>query len=113
MSVWQTVVPSRAYRWNYTVMGLDLSLFVLGLSFVSVYGVMPLYVHHLTASNLALGLIATVRAIGSSLPPILAAPRTERLRRKKRVLAHHDDLRAIALPGDRDRHPAACQPPSR
>jgi MFS family permease len=67
-------------------MGLDLSLFVLGLSFVSVYGVMPLYVHHLTKSNLALGLIATVRAIGASLPPILAARWTERLRRKKPFL---------------------------
>lgn len=86
MSVLQTVVPTREYRWNYTVMGLDLSLFLLGLSFVSVYGVMPLYVHHLTGSNLALGLIATVRAIGGSLPPILAAPRTERLRRKKPFL---------------------------
>jgi MFS family permease len=86
MPVLQTVIPTREYRWNYTVMGLDLSLFLLGLSFVSVYGVMPLYVHHLTTSNLALGLIATVRAIGASLPPVLAAPRTERLRRKKPFL---------------------------
>jgi MFS family permease len=86
MSVMQTVIPSREYRWNYTVMGIDLSLFLLGLSFVSAYGVMPLYVHHLTGSNLALGLIATVRAIGGSLPPILAAPRTERLPRKKPFL---------------------------
>ncbi len=86
MSVLRTVVPLREYRWNYTVMGLDLSLFVLGLSFVSVYGVMPLYVHHLSTSNLALGLIATIRAIGSSLPPVLIAPHTERLRRKKPFL---------------------------
>jgi MFS family permease len=86
MSVLKTVIPQREYRWNYTVMGLDLSLFVLGLSFVSAYGVMPLYVHHLTTSNLALGLIATVRAIGISLPPILAAPLTERLRHKKPFL---------------------------
>ena len=86
MSVLRTGIPEREYRWNYTVMGLDLSLFVLGLSFASVYGVMPLYVHHLSTSNLALGLITTVRAVGSSLPPILIAPRTERLRRKKPFL---------------------------
>jgi len=86
MPVLTTVVPERAYRWNFTVMGLDYSLFLLGLSFASAYGVMPLFVHHLTASNLALGLIATVRAIGSSLPPILIARRTERLRRKKPFL---------------------------
>jgi catechol 2,3-dioxygenase-like lactoylglutathione lyase family enzyme len=38
-------------------MGLDYSLFLCGLSFASVYGVLPLFVHHLTSSNLALGVI--------------------------------------------------------
>jgi MFS family permease len=84
--VLNALVPERAYRWNFTVMGLDFSFFLLGLSFASAYGVMPLFVHHLTASNLALGLIATVRAIGGSLPPILAARLTERLPRKKPFL---------------------------
>jgi MFS family permease len=86
MPVVSTMIPDRAFRWNFTVMGLDFSLFVLGLSFASAYGVLPLFVHHLTASNLALGLIATVRAVGSSLPPILVAPRTERMLRKKPFL---------------------------
>jgi MFS family permease len=86
MPVLTTVLPGRAYRWNFTVMGLDYSLFLLALSFASVYGVMPLFVHHLTTSNLALGFIATVRAVGSSLPPILVAAYTERLRRKKPFL---------------------------
>lgn len=86
MALLTTLVPQRAYRWNFTVMGLDFSLFLLALSFASAYGVMPLFVHHLTTSNLALGLIATMRAIGTSLPPILAAPYTERLRRKKPFL---------------------------
>src|SRR6185312_13448791 len=67
-------------------MGLDYSLFLLALSYASAYGVLPLFVHHLTTSNLFLGLIATVRAIGTSLPPILVAPYTERLRRKKSFL---------------------------
>ena len=86
MPVLTTVLPERAYRWNFTVMGLDYSLFVLALSFTSVYGVLPLFVHHLTTSNLALGFIAAVRAIGSSLPPIMVAAYTERLRRKKPFL---------------------------
>src|SRR5437868_4670105 len=64
-------------------MGLDYSLFLLGLSFASVYGVLPLFVHHLTPSNLALGLIAAVRSAGFLVPPILVAGVVERLRRKK------------------------------
>src|SRR5438045_3961161 len=64
-------------------MGLDYSLFLLGLSFASVYGVLPLFVHHLTPSNLALGLIAAVRSAGFLVPPILVAEVVERLRRKK------------------------------
>lgn len=79
VSVW---LPGRAYRWNFTVMGLDLSLFVLGVSFASAYGVLPLFVSHLSASPLALGLIPAVRA-GSLLPPIFVSAYTERLPRKK------------------------------
>lgn len=83
MSLTARMLPRRAYRWNFTVMGLDLSLFVLALSFSSYYGVLPLFVHHLTSSNLALGLIPAVRSAGGLLPPILVAGFTERLRRKK------------------------------
>ena len=114
MAAVSTLIPERAYRWNFTVMGLDFSLFLVGLSFASAYGVLPLFVHHLTASNLALGLIATVRAVGSSLPPILVASRTERLRRKKPFLLvvttferlPHLAL-AIATPLLAGAHPAA------
>jgi MFS family permease len=93
-----TVLPERAYRWNFTVMGLDYSLFVVALSFTSVYGVLPLLVHHLTTSNLALGFIATVRAIGSSLPPIMVAAYTERLRRKKPFLLAMTTIERLPYP---------------
>ena len=86
MSVITTLLPRRAYRWNFTVMGLDFSIFLLGISFTSVYGVLPLFVSHLTPSNLALGLIPAVRSVCTALPPILVAPYTERLRRKKPFL---------------------------
>lgn len=80
------LIPERSYRWNFTVMGLDLGLFVLALSFTSVTGVLPLYIHHLTPSNLALGLLTGLRSVGVLLPPILVAGFTERLRRKKPFL---------------------------
>ncbi len=64
------------------VMGLDLTLFVLGINFASVYGILPLFVHHLSASNLALGAIPALRA-ANLLPPLFVAGFTERLRHKK------------------------------
>lgn len=82
MSV-RALLPERLYRWNFVVMGLDVSIFTLALSFASVYGVLPLFVHHLTPSNLTLGLIPAVRAIGTLLPPILVAGYVERLTRMK------------------------------
>jgi len=77
------LLPERSYRWNFVVMGLDISLFTLALTFASVYGVLPLFVHHLTGSNVALGLIPAVRALGTLLPPILVAAYVQRLRRRK------------------------------
>ncbi len=77
-----TILPPRVYRWNFMVMGLDLTLFVLGINFASVYGILPLFVHHLSASNLALGAIPALRA-ANLLPPLFVANFTERLSRKK------------------------------
>lgn len=82
MSFIRPLLPDRAFRWNFTVMGLDLSLFVLGLSFTSAYGVLPLFVHHLSASNVALGAIPAVRST-SLLLPLFVAGYTERLPRTK------------------------------
>ena len=63
-------------------MGLDISLFVLALSFASSYGVLPLFVRHLSDSNLAVGAIPSLRA-ATLLTPIFVAGLTERLRRKQ------------------------------
>jgi len=78
-----SVVPAPAYRWNFVVLGVDISLFTLALTFASTYGVLPLFVHHLTSSNVALGLIPAVVAVGSFLPPILVAPALQRRRHRK------------------------------
>jgi len=76
------LLPPRALRRNFVVMGLDLTLFVLGINFASVYGILPLFVHHLSSSNLALGAIPALRA-ANLLPPLFVAGLTERLPRKK------------------------------
>lgn len=77
-----SLLPPRRYRWNYTVMGLDISLFVLALSFASAYGILPLFVRHLSESNVAVGAIPAIRA-ATLLPPLFVAGLTERLRRKQ------------------------------
>lgn len=76
------LLPARAYRWNYTVMGLDISLFSFALSFASWYGVLPLFVANLTASPFALGALPALRAV-ALLPPLFVAGLTERLPQKK------------------------------
>src|SRR3954447_10387600 len=81
MSFMRPLLPARAFRWNFTMMGLDLSLFVLDISFASAYGVLPLFVHHLSDSNFALGAIPAVRSC-SLLLPLFVAGYTERLPRK-------------------------------
>jgi len=78
-----SVFPAPAYRWNFVVLGVDIALFALALTFASTYGVLPLFVHHLSASNVALGLIPAVVAFGSFLPPILVAPALQRRPRRK------------------------------
>src|SRR5262249_476836 len=75
--------PERPYRWNFLVMGLDMGIFVAALSFASIYGVLPLFVHHLTSSNVALGLIPAVRSAAFLIPPVFVAVYVERLRLKK------------------------------
>ncbi len=77
-----TFLPPRTLRRNFVVMGLDLTLFVLGVNFASVYGILPLFVRHLSDSNLALGAIPALRA-ANLLPPLFVAGLTERLARKK------------------------------
>ena len=78
-----TLIPERAYRWNFTLMGLDFSLFSFGLSFTSASVVLPLFIHHLTASNLALGAIPAAQAAGGQIVPLFTAGYTEGLRYKK------------------------------
>jgi MFS family permease len=79
----RSIVPPAAYRWNFMVLGADITFFSLALTFASTYGILPLFVHHLTTSNVALGLIPAVSGLGAFLPPIFVAPLLQRRARRK------------------------------
>jgi MFS family permease len=68
-------------RWNFLVLGADIAFFSLGLSISSAYAVLPLFVHHLTSSNVVVALIPAVRALGQFGPQLFVAPLTERRER--------------------------------
>jgi MFS family permease len=67
-------------RWNFAFFGGDIALFSLGLSISSSYTILPLFVSHLTPSNVAVALIPAIRALGLYGPQLLVAPLVERLR---------------------------------
>lgn len=72
---------TRNMRWNFAFFGGDIALFSLGLSISSSYTILPLFVAHLTRSNVAIALIPAIRALGLYGPQLLVAPLVERLRR--------------------------------
>jgi MFS family permease len=71
---------ARTMRWNFAFFGGDIALFSLGLSISSSYTILPLFVAHLTRSNVAVALIPAIRALGLYTPQLLVAPLVERLR---------------------------------
>ena len=79
-SIWKN------YRWNFTVNVIDYGLFNLGMGFVSITTILPFFVRQLTSSNLIVGLIPSVAALGYALPQILSARYVERLRHRKYFL---------------------------
>jgi MFS family permease len=71
-------MPNR--RRNFAFFGGDIAFFSLGLSISSSYTILPLFVAHLTRSNVAVALIPAIRALGLYGPQLLVAPLVERLR---------------------------------
>jgi MFS family permease len=67
-------------RRNFVFFGGDIAFFSLGLSISSSYTILPLFVAHLTPSNVAVALIPAIRALGLYAPQLLVAPLVERLR---------------------------------
>ncbi len=76
----------RHFRWNFATMGIDIAFFTLGMNISSVYVVLPLFVHHLSSSNVAAALVTGVRALGIWGTQLLLAGYVEGLRRTKPIL---------------------------
>ncbi|MBC7235105.1 MAG: MFS transporter [Chloroflexi bacterium] len=69
--------------WNFVVNILDVSFFMLAMSFIFGATVLSLYSSYLTSSAVLIGLIATIQSIGYSLPQLLMARKAEQLDHKK------------------------------
>ncbi|MCL4543070.1 MAG: MFS transporter [Chloroflexi bacterium] len=78
-------VPSH-YRWNFTVLSLDIASYSLATSFVSFSTILPAFIEHLTRSEVAIGILAALSTAGYALPNFLFVPITERVRRKKLLI---------------------------
>lgn len=66
-------------RHNFLALGLDHSLFLVGMSFASQATILPAFAAHLGASNLLVGAIPALLTLGWFLPSLFAAHHTERL----------------------------------
>lgn len=72
----------RHVRHNVVALGIDLGLFLVGLSFASQSTILPAFAAHLGASNLVIGAIPALMTLGWNLPSLFAAGYTESLVRK-------------------------------
>jgi MFS family permease len=73
---------ARHFRRNFFANGLDMVAWLLGMSFMSISAIMPVYVRHLTDSPLVFGLIPALADFGWFAPQLFLAPYVERLPRK-------------------------------
>ena len=73
---------ARHFRRNFFANGMDMVTWLLGMSFMSISAIMPVYVRHLTDSPLIFGLIPALADFGWFAPQLFLAPYVERLPRK-------------------------------
>ncbi len=74
---------ARHFRHNFTMMLFDAISFPLGMSFISVVTILPLFVREMTSSDLAVGLVPAINNLGILLPSIFIANFIGRLRIQK------------------------------
>ena len=75
-------VVVRNVRWNVLALGADLSLFLIGLSFVSESTILPAFAAELGAPNVVIGAIPAAMTVGWFFPALFAAGHTATLSRK-------------------------------
>ncbi len=73
----------KNYRWNFTTLLLDWSVFMVAMSFASVNTVLPAFARRLTSSSFLIGLVPALSTLGLYLPQILTANFIEKLKRNK------------------------------
>jgi len=74
------------FRRNFAANFLDFVLYALGMTFAAPNTVLVVFVHELTPSNLAIGLLSFLRSIGWFLPPLFSARYIERYKRRKKLV---------------------------
>ncbi len=84
-------------RRNFTTLATDLGLFNLAMTFASTSTILPAFAEHLGASNLIIGAIPSILAVGYALPPLFSANYTERLPRKLRFILTYTTLERVPL----------------
>jgi MFS family permease len=71
----------RYYRRNFAANVGDGAFWQLGISFISVQAILPVFVSRLTTSDLLIGLIPAIMEVGWYLPQLFVAPLVTRLKR--------------------------------
>ncbi|HEU5315787.1 MAG TPA: MFS transporter [Chloroflexota bacterium] len=74
-----------SYRYNFVVLTLDGLLFWLGLAYYSPTTILPLFVSHLTPSNVVVGAVPAIVALSWSLPQLFGAQVLAALRSGRRA----------------------------
>ncbi|NIM95628.1 MAG: MFS transporter [Anaerolineales bacterium] len=78
----------KNYRWNFGVNSLDVTFFFFGLSLVSAYTIVPLYISKLTDSTVPVGIAALIAQGSWYLPQLFTANFTERSPRMKPIVVN-------------------------
>lgn len=94
----ETLTPA-AVRRNFWCFFADGAGFPLGLVFLSVSTIMPLFVSQLTHSRFLIGLVASVFALGVNAPGLIGAHLAERLPRKKPLVVILTALERLSIIG--------------
>src|SRR3954452_6623155 len=75
------VLPAN-WQHNFIANFADVSFFSLGMAFVSLTTIIPLFIRQLGGSTLLVGIVPALVQTGWLLPPLFVAPYIGRMRRK-------------------------------
>lgn len=78
--------PLENARYNFTILTFDGLTFWLGLSYFSPTTIMPLFVSHLSSSNVVAGAVPAVMALSWALPQLLGARAMSGITSRKRYI---------------------------